>query len=173
MLILVACRIFQPRPLRQRSELTCLERSALFPPVPLGEALRLSVLKLASYYCKPSGLLRGSILLLRSRSSTETLVASDVCFARESMSYFHFFAQSIYLSRYSVAVSLAILYYDWILTLPDEISLYWQRRCSFTSFLYFLNRYSSLIAHIPVAVQIYSPRLSIQTYVRQVSHIQP
>ncbi|KAI0078646.1 hypothetical protein K474DRAFT_892514 [Panus rudis PR-1116 ss-1] len=71
-------------------------------------------------------------------------------------SYFLFFAQSIYISRCSVAASLAILYYDWLLTLPSEVEYYWKRKWSTTSFFYFLNRYCSLLAHIPVIVEFYA-----------------
>ncbi|KAI0077602.1 hypothetical protein K474DRAFT_1771680 [Panus rudis PR-1116 ss-1] len=71
------------------------------------------------------------------------------------LDYFLFYARSIFLSRCSVAAALTILYYDWLLTIPSEIDLYWQHRFSYTSFFYFLNRYSSLLAHVPVAVEFY------------------
>ncbi|KAI0071035.1 hypothetical protein K474DRAFT_1607570, partial [Panus rudis PR-1116 ss-1] len=58
----------------------------------------------------------------------------------------------------------AILYYDWLLTLCDEVRLYWQHPFSLTSFFYYLNRYTSLIAHMPIAVEFY---LDLSEEVRQ------
>ncbi|KAI0071349.1 hypothetical protein K474DRAFT_1579044, partial [Panus rudis PR-1116 ss-1] len=48
-----------------------------------------------------------------------------------------------------------ILYYDWLLTLADEIRLYWCRRISFTFVAYFLNRYCNLLIHIPVVIETF------------------
>ncbi|KAI0080462.1 hypothetical protein K474DRAFT_1704765 [Panus rudis PR-1116 ss-1] len=77
-------------------------------------------------------------------------------FKRPMGSYFQYFVLAVHLSRCSVAASLTILYYDWLLTLPAEIRLYWQYRFSVTSFFYFLNRYSTLLLHIPVAIEFYA-----------------
>ncbi|KAI0078634.1 hypothetical protein K474DRAFT_1706355 [Panus rudis PR-1116 ss-1] len=67
-----------------------------------------------------------------------------------------FSARSIHLDRCSVAASLTILYYDWLLTLPEEIRLFWRRELSATSVLYYINRYVSLLAHVPVAMEFYA-----------------
>ncbi|KAI0078632.1 hypothetical protein K474DRAFT_1770934 [Panus rudis PR-1116 ss-1] len=67
-----------------------------------------------------------------------------------------FSAQSIYLDRCSVAASLTILYYDWLLTLPEEIRLFWKHKFSATSLLYYINRYASLLAHVPVGIEFYT-----------------
>ncbi|KAI0071350.1 hypothetical protein K474DRAFT_1712537 [Panus rudis PR-1116 ss-1] len=61
----------------------------------------------------------------------------------------------MYLGRCSVAASLTILYYDWLLTLPEEIQLYWRHQWSITSLFYLLNRYCTLLVHIPVAIEFY------------------
>ncbi len=48
---------------------------------------------------------------------------------------------------------IAILYYDYWLTLPLEIERYWALKGFTTArFLFYLNRYTSLFAHVPVIV---------------------
>ena len=46
--------------------------------------------------------------------------------------------------------SPAILYYDFILTLPLEVERYWKSRFTWVSVLFFLNRYGSVLSHIPI-----------------------
>ena len=51
---------------------------------------------------------------------------------------------------------LVILYYDYFLTIVPEYNLFWvDSRLSWTSFLFFLNRYSALVAHVPVLIQYF------------------
>lgn len=52
-----------------------------------------------------------------------------------------------------VFVPPAIIYYDYILTLGDEIRFFWGRKTSSVALLYFANRYISMIGHIPVILQ--------------------
>ena len=48
------------------------------------------------------------------------------------------------------------LYYDYFLTIVPEYNLFWvDSRLSWTSFLFFLNRYSALVAHVPVLIQYF------------------
>lgn len=49
----------------------------------------------------------------------------------------------------------AILYYDFVLTIPQEVERYWKRRLSWGSALFFLNRYSSVLSHIPIIYEYY------------------
>ncbi|KAF8199512.1 hypothetical protein BJ912DRAFT_921926 [Pholiota molesta] len=50
----------------------------------------------------------------------------------------------------------AILYYDYLLTLPMEVSRFWNsRRVTWGSSLFYGNRYLSLIGHIPVMFQYF------------------
>jgi hypothetical protein len=49
-----------------------------------------------------------------------------------------------------------ILYYDYLLTFSMEVERFWSLR-TFTcaSFFFFLNRYISVIGHIPVAIEFF------------------
>ncbi|KAI0752133.1 hypothetical protein C8Q74DRAFT_1373916 [Fomes fomentarius] len=58
-------------------------------------------------------------------------------------------------NRIISAVSFAILYYDFVLTIPQEVDRYWKRRLSWGSALFFLNRYSSVLSHIPIIYEYY------------------
>jgi hypothetical protein len=53
-------------------------------------------------------------------------------------------------------VSFAILYYDYVITLSMEVERFWTFQ-SFTwaSFFFFLNRYLSVVGHIPVVVEFF------------------
>ena len=59
----------------------------------------------------------------------------------------------------------AILYYDWLLCLGDEIELVWLRgkRLSAASILYFLTRYLALLSHVPTSVALFATGLPLQT----------
>ena len=50
---------------------------------------------------------------------------------------------------------LAILYWDYLLTLKVEINTYWKARPSRAAWLYFLNRGLGLLGHLPVIVMFY------------------
>ncbi|KAJ7362331.1 hypothetical protein DFH08DRAFT_799382 [Mycena albidolilacea] len=54
---------------------------------------------------------------------------------------------------YLGAISFTLLFYDFLLTLDWEISRYWGARISLSKFLFFLNRYGTLLGNIPVVVQ--------------------
>ncbi|KDR79152.1 hypothetical protein GALMADRAFT_137042 [Galerina marginata CBS 339.88] len=51
----------------------------------------------------------------------------------------------------------AIIYYDYLLTLPAEYSRYWtgKRKISFASIMFYLNRYLTFLGHIPVILQVF------------------
>ncbi|KAF9489904.1 hypothetical protein BDN71DRAFT_1593148 [Pleurotus eryngii] len=54
---------------------------------------------------------------------------------------------------YLSLAAVTILYYDYWLTLPLEIERYWTLKGFTTArFLFYLNRYTSLFAHVPVIV---------------------
>ena len=50
---------------------------------------------------------------------------------------------------------LAILYYDYFLTLPQEIERYWKARMSWGAFLFYANRYLAILAHIPIIYEYF------------------
>jgi len=59
-------------------------------------------------------------------------------------------------SNYINLVSFVILYYDYALTLPDEIQRFWATRSiTWASAFFYLSRYITLLGHIPVMVQYY------------------
>ncbi|TCD60505.1 hypothetical protein EIP91_009951 [Steccherinum ochraceum] len=64
-----------------------------------------------------------------------------------------------YVNQYLVVSALALLYWDYFLTLSDEIKLYWGKQHKFfkssVSILFFLNRYVALFAHVPVAFEFF------------------
>ncbi|KAI0351648.1 hypothetical protein OH77DRAFT_1410658, partial [Trametes cingulata] len=64
-------------------------------------------------------------------------------------------AQSNFAIRTASSVAFSILYYDYILTLQDEVERYWGSKVSAISVLFFINRYLSLFAHIPVIIEFY------------------
>ena len=51
---------------------------------------------------------------------------------------------------YSLSAHAALLYYDFILTLPGEVHYIWRRSFSVVSLLFLINRYLSLLGYIPV-----------------------
>ncbi|PPQ80162.1 LOW QUALITY PROTEIN: hypothetical protein CVT25_001455, partial [Psilocybe cyanescens] len=75
-------------------------------------------------------------------------------------------------------IAAVILYYDYILTFSDEYNLYWssETRFSFATALFYLNRYVTILAHIPTLVLgfgswYHTDRLklrTIQVYVQSV-----
>lgn len=52
--------------------------------------------------------------------------------------------------------SLVILFYDYMLTLPDEIELFWKAETSWVARFFLITRYFSLVGNIPIALQSYS-----------------
>ncbi|KAF8876748.1 hypothetical protein BD779DRAFT_1677645 [Infundibulicybe gibba] len=64
-------------------------------------------------------------------------------------------SQLIYVYYLSLA-SFAILYYDYALTLQEEIERFWRnKRLTWASFLFYANRYLSVLGHIPVMYQYF------------------
>ncbi|EJF59252.1 hypothetical protein DICSQDRAFT_65360, partial [Dichomitus squalens LYAD-421 SS1] len=49
----------------------------------------------------------------------------------------------------------ALLYYEYVLTLPLEVERYWHSAWSCASVLFFLNRYLTIFGHIPVVVEFF------------------
>ncbi|KAI0668894.1 hypothetical protein C8Q78DRAFT_215423 [Trametes maxima] len=60
-----------------------------------------------------------------------------------------------FVDRIFGSVAFALLYYDFFLTLSREIELYWKNTISWPYFLFFLNRYMSVITHIPVIIEFF------------------
>ena len=46
--------------------------------------------------------------------------------------------------------TVAILYYDYVLTVPLEVERYWRARMSWAAFLFYVNRYFVVLSHISV-----------------------
>ncbi|KZV59485.1 hypothetical protein PENSPDRAFT_660033 [Peniophora sp. CONT] len=63
-------------------------------------------------------------------------------------------------------LALTILYYDWILTLPDEITHLWRKpsaRGVLPMFCFFVLRYFALFGHAAIAVEFFSLSISAET----------
>ncbi|OBZ74515.1 hypothetical protein A0H81_05313 [Grifola frondosa] len=58
-------------------------------------------------------------------------------------------------NRYLSSVAFALLYYDFVLTIPMEVERYWNGGRSWTSLFFFVNRYLSVLSHIPVIVEFF------------------
>ncbi|PPQ87416.1 hypothetical protein CVT25_008112 [Psilocybe cyanescens] len=58
----------------------------------------------------------------------------------------------VYPTHFSRSFPAVILYYDYILTFRDEYNLYWtsKTRFSFATVLFYLNRYATILGHIPM-----------------------
>ncbi|KAI0334205.1 hypothetical protein GY45DRAFT_1318667 [Cubamyces sp. BRFM 1775] len=65
-------------------------------------------------------------------------------------------AESNHVNRVFAAIAFGILWYDFLLTLPLEIERYWRGGRSWASIFFFLNRYMSVLSHIPVAVEFFA-----------------
>jgi hypothetical protein len=62
--------------------------------------------------------------------------------------------EQIFINKCVGIASIALLYYDYLLTLPLEVSRFWDsRRLTWASSFFYLNRYLSLLGHAPVAFQ--------------------
>ncbi|KAI0259170.1 hypothetical protein BC834DRAFT_974494 [Gloeopeniophorella convolvens] len=71
---------------------------------------------------------------------------------------FHDVGNQILASYYPRLISFSILYYDYIITLSAEIELFWpvKRRLTWPSALFLINRYLSILGHIPVALEMFA-----------------
>ncbi|KAK7683053.1 hypothetical protein QCA50_013725 [Cerrena zonata] len=68
-------------------------------------------------------------------------------------------------NRASIAACIGVLYYDFALTLGSEVRLYWRKeKWSWTRSFFFLNRYTALAAHVPIAFEFFLPDLSEKRY---------
>ncbi|TBU39216.1 hypothetical protein BD309DRAFT_993908 [Dichomitus squalens] len=59
-------------------------------------------------------------------------------------------------NRVAQAISFTILYYDFLLTFPEEVERYWTGVWSWASFFFFLNRYMSVVCYVPFAYEFYA-----------------
>ena len=54
---------------------------------------------------------------------------------------------------------IAILYYDFAITFGQEVERFWSRGFSAVAFGFFLNRYLSILSHIPIMYEFYGPQV--------------
>ncbi|KAI0370915.1 hypothetical protein BV20DRAFT_943114, partial [Pilatotrama ljubarskyi] len=66
-------------------------------------------------------------------------------------------AESNHINRIFAAIAFGVLWYDFVLTIPSEVERYWKGGRSWASIFYFLNRYMSVLSHIPVVVEFFEP----------------
>jgi len=63
-------------------------------------------------------------------------------------------ASQVFMDRCLDAVALALLYYDYLLTVPLEIERIWlQNKANWNTVLFFAIRYLTVFGHVPVIVQ--------------------
>ncbi|EIW56723.1 uncharacterized protein TRAVEDRAFT_73164 [Trametes versicolor FP-101664 SS1] len=65
-------------------------------------------------------------------------------------------AESNHINRVFAAIAFGILWYDFVLTIPIEVERYWKGGRSWAAIFYFLNRYLSVLSHIPVVVEFFA-----------------
>ncbi|TDL24504.1 hypothetical protein BD410DRAFT_91691 [Rickenella mellea] len=59
-------------------------------------------------------------------------------------------------NHYFSVASFALLYYDYFLTIEQEIKFFWGRRVAFASGLFFACRYLALFGNVPVILQTFA-----------------
>ncbi|RPD76976.1 hypothetical protein L226DRAFT_521645 [Lentinus tigrinus ALCF2SS1-7] len=64
-------------------------------------------------------------------------------------------AESSYPNRIVQTVAFAMLYYDFLLTLPLEVERYWTGGRSWASVFFFVNRYMAVLCHMPVVYEFF------------------
>lgn len=67
----------------------------------------------------------------------------------------NYFLSSERLTLYSLGSSV-LLWYDYLLTIPDEIEYFWMREKSFVAKVFLGTRYLCLFGNIPFAVESYA-----------------
>ena len=68
--------------------------------------------------------------------------------------------------RYSCNSGPAVLYFDYSLTFGDEVERFWMRKFSPAAFGFFLNRYLSVLGHIPVMYEFFGPQVQSVSVLR-------
>ncbi|KAJ6605203.1 hypothetical protein DFH09DRAFT_1120974 [Mycena vulgaris] len=58
-------------------------------------------------------------------------------------------------SEYLNSVAFTLLFYDYLLTFEWETSRYWGAKITWPVFLFFVNRYATLLGNIPVVIQYF------------------
>ena len=54
-------------------------------------------------------------------------------------------------------IKVVLLYYDYLLTLPDEVDRLWHAGPrSWASIVFFINRYLALVGHVPFVWSVYA-----------------
>ncbi|KAI8992825.1 hypothetical protein BD414DRAFT_567523 [Trametes punicea] len=65
-------------------------------------------------------------------------------------------AESNHVIRIFSSIAFGILWYDFVLTIPLEVERYWTVGRSWPSIFYFLNRYMSVLSHIPLVIEFFA-----------------
>ncbi|THU85887.1 hypothetical protein K435DRAFT_805541 [Dendrothele bispora CBS 962.96] len=68
---------------------------------------------------------------------------------------------SVRVENYLFLLAITLLYYDYFLTLDEEINFIWRRRRSWSSWLFFLNRYFVFFGNIVVVLSLFHPSFSL------------
>ncbi|THV04315.1 hypothetical protein K435DRAFT_791049 [Dendrothele bispora CBS 962.96] len=68
---------------------------------------------------------------------------------------------SVRIENYLFLFAITLLYYDHFLTLDEEINLIWRRRRSWSSWLFFFNRYFAFFGNIVAALSLFYPSFSL------------
>ncbi|KAI0744770.1 hypothetical protein C8Q76DRAFT_701077 [Earliella scabrosa] len=80
-------------------------------------------------------------------------------------------AAAAFAIRNTSGIAFAILYYDYFLTLGAEIERFWKRpKLTLAAFGYYLNRFLSLLGHIPVIYEFYGTHTQSRCSTLQVYH---
>ncbi|OCH89159.1 hypothetical protein OBBRIDRAFT_826707 [Obba rivulosa] len=79
--------------------------------------------------------------------------------------------RGIQINRFCVLTALTVLYWDYCITLPLEIEAFWKKDfITLASILFFLNRYVSLLGHIPISLEFFADLAETRCHELQTYH---
>ncbi|KAL4244469.1 hypothetical protein ABKN59_008684 [Abortiporus biennis] len=79
---------------------------------------------------------------------------------------FEFPLDQIYIRNYLYLLGIVILYYDYLLTFSDEVRYMWFQPSLRIPWLFFFNRYFSILADIGITIANFVPYTSLESCVR-------
>jgi len=66
-------------------------------------------------------------------------------------------ALQLNVNYYISLASFVVLYYDYFMTLDQEIKFFWNKKLNIVNILFFVNRYLSIFGTVPVILQNFGP----------------
>ncbi|KAI0752163.1 hypothetical protein C8Q74DRAFT_1393942 [Fomes fomentarius] len=92
------------------------------------------------------------------------LIRSSPLDISQVISHSTLLVQADYFNRVIFMIAIAILYFEFALTFPLEVERFWGRPSGWASTLFYINRYTSIIFHLPVLYKYFWALLIVRTY---------